>query len=385
LNDRAAGFIDRMAAGAGIAGGQPITCGQGRTRPQPCRIGHAGFMENRGESREGRMNRFALDPLSEVLQTVRMTGGVFLDGRFTAPWCVMSQVELAECRPHLDRALQIIAYHHVIEGRMRVELEDGEVLEVPAGETVLLPRNDPHKLGSAADLPPTSAGALIQPGIAGGLAQIVLGGGGASTHIICGFLGSDQFRNPVIETLPRVLKIATAPAGSSSLIESSMRFATQSLMKGEIGESSVMCRLSELLFVEAVRRYAAALPAGQAGWLAGMRDFQVSRALALIHGKPNHPWTAEALAGEVALSRSTFADRFAQLIGVPPKRYLLQWRLQVAKEKLRHGNAAIAQVAHEVGYEAEAAFNRAFKREFGLPPSAWRKSMQAPETRGVEP
>lgn len=327
------------------------------------------------------MGSSAIDASSDVLQTVRMTGGVFLDGRFTAPWCVMSQVELSECRPHLDRALQIIAYHHVIAGCMRVELEDGETLEVKAGETVLLPRNDPHKLASAPDLAPADASGMIQPGLDGGLMRIEHGGGGTPTHIVCGFLGSDQFRNPVIETLPRVLKIATLPdeAGrndGAGFIESTLRFATQNLMKGEVGESSVMCRLSELLFVEAVRRYAASLPEGQAGWLAGMRDPQVGRALALIHGRPGEPWTSEALADAVALSRSAFSDRFAQLIGVPPKRYLLQWRLQVAKEKLRHGNAAIAQVAHEVGYEAEAAFNRAFKREFGLPPSAWRKTVQ---------
>lgn len=326
------------------------------------------------------MRSSGMDALSDVLQTVRMTGGVFLDGRFTAPWSVMSQVELSECRPHLDRALQIIAYHHVIEGRMRVELEDGETLEVHAGETVLLPRNDPHKLASAPNLAPADASKLIQPAPPGGMMQIDHGGGGAPTHIICGFLGSDQFRNPVIETLPRLLKVSIVPDGAGNdagFIESTLRFAIQNLMKGAVGESSVMCRLSELLFVEAVRRYAANLPEGQAGWLAGMRDPQVGRALALIHGRLGEPWTAEALADAVALSRSTFTERFTQLIGVPPKRYLLQWRLQVAKEKLRHGNAAIAQVAHEVGYEAEAAFNRAFKREFGLPPSAWRKSVQA--------
>lgn len=322
-----------------------------------------------------------VDALSDVLQTVRMTGGVFLDGRFTAPWSVMSHVELSECRPHLDRAVQIIAYHHVIEGRMRAELEDGEMLEVEAGETVLLPRNDPHKLASAPGLVPADPSGLIKPAPSGSMIQIVHGGGGARTHIICGFLGSDQFRNPVIETLPRLLKVATVQDRMArdeiGFVESTLRFAMQNLMKGEVGESSVMCRLSELLFVEAVRRYAASLPAGQAGWLAGMRDQQVGKALALIHSRLSEKWTAETLADTVALSRSAFTERFTQLIGVPPKRYLLQWRLQVAKEKLHHGNAAIAQVAHEVGYEAEAAFNRAFKREFGLPPSAWRKAAQS--------
>lgn len=323
-----------------------------------------------------------MDALSDVLQTVRLTGGVFLDARFTAPWCVSSQMDANDCRPHLAEAVQIIAYHHVVAGAMQIEFADGERLEAVSGETVLFPRNDPHRLASAPNLPPVRAGALIRPGVDGGPLRIDHGGGGAATQIICGFLGSDQFRNPVIETLPRVLKISMQPGEGGDFIGSSLRFATQRLMKGEIGESSVMCRLSELLFVEAVRRYAAGLPEGQAGWLAGMRDPQVGKALALIHSRPAEPWTAEGLADAVALSRSAFAERFAQLIGVPPKRYLLQWRLQVAKEKLRHGNAAIAQVAHEVGYEAEAAFNRAFKREFGLPPSTWRKSVRNTRATG---
>jgi AraC-like DNA-binding protein len=137
-----------------------------------------------------------------------------------------------------------------------------------------------------------------------------------------------------------------------------------------------MSKLSELMFVESVRRYAATLPIEQRGWLAGVRDPHVGRALALVHGRPDHPWTAVSLASEVSLSRSAFADRFTASVGTPPKRYLISWRLQVAKEKLRDGRKPIAQIAHEVGYEAEAAFNRAFKREFGVPPAAWRKQAQ---------
>jgi AraC-like DNA-binding protein len=316
-----------------------------------------------------------IDALSDVLQTVRLTGGLFLVGRFTAPWCVQSQVGLEDCRPHLTKALQLVAYHHVVAGSMQVSTAHGETIEAQAGETVLLPRNDPHWLASGPNVAPIAVGPLIQHGSDGALAQIVYDGGGtAQTRIICGYLGSDQFRNPVIETLPRMLKVPTAPDG---LIETSLRFAAQGLGKGEFGDRSIMCKLSELLFIEAVRRYVAAAPQDQnakgGGWLAGMRDPAVGKALALIHARLNHPWTAEALAGEVAMSRSAFNDRFTQMIGVPPKRYLLQWRLKVAQEKLRDGALSVAQVAHEVGYEAEEAFNRAFKREFGLPPSAWRK------------
>jgi AraC-like DNA-binding protein len=141
-----------------------------------------------------------------------------------------------------------------------------------------------------------------------------------------------------------------------------------------------MSRLSEAMFIEAVRSYAQTLPGGQTGWLAGMRDSAVGRAIALVHGRIDHGWTTENLAREVGLSRSAFTDRFTALVGMPPKRYVTFWRLETAKEKLRDGGRSVAQIAYDVGYEAEAAFNRAFKREFGPPPAAWRKQAQNPNS-----
>jgi AraC-like DNA-binding protein len=313
-----------------------------------------------------------MDALSDLLQVMRLTGGVFLEARFTAPWSVLSRLRPQDCRAFLSDPAEVIAYHYVIRGRLLLQVAGEEVVEVRDGEAVLLPRNDPHVLGSAAGLDAIEARDLMQRG-EGGLARIIHGGGGAPTHLVCGFLGSAQRGNPLIAGLPRVLKIDMAEAGSDAWIESSIRFALRGLREGLIGASTVMSRLSELMFVEAVRRYAAALPVEQRGRLFALRDPYVGKALALVHGRPGHPWTAESLACEVSLSRSAFADRFASVVGMPPKRYLIFWRLQVAKEKLREGLKPIAQIAHEVGYEAEAAFNRAFKREFGMPPAAWRK------------
>lgn len=321
-----------------------------------------------------------MDALSEVLNAVRLTGGVFLDGRFTAPWCVASRLGPEDCRPFLAEPLQVIGYHHVVAGRMLAWVEGETAVEVKAGETVLLPRNDPHILASSIGLRPVSADELIIPPDDGGLLRVVHGGGGEPTHIVCGFLGSDQQRNPLIDTLPRVLKVDMSRAGSSSWIESSLQLAVRRLSEGEIASSSVMSRLSELMLVEAVRSYAQSLPAEQTGWLAGMRDPAVGRALALVHGRIDHPWTTDELAREVALSRSAFTERFATLVGMPLKRYLTFWRLQLAKDRLRVGRQPVAQIAYEVGYEAEAAFNRAFKREFGVPPAAWRKRAQAAKT-----
>ena len=314
-----------------------------------------------------------MEVLSAVLQTVRLTGGVILEAHFTAPWCVLSQFSAEDCRPFVCDPVEVIAYHYVVCGRCLVEVAGEPPIEVQAGEAVLLPRNDPHVLGSSTCLNPVDSHDLIQPAEGGGLARIVHGGGGEATDVVCGFLATDQLSNPLIATLPRVLKVDMAQSGSDEWIESCLRFALRGLKEGLIGASTVMTRLSELMFVEAVRRYAAALPAEESGWLAGMRDRYVGKALALMHGKPDHPWTAESLACEVSLSRSAFSDRFTAFIGMPPKRYLISWRVQVAKEMLREGRKPIPQIAHEVGYEAEAAFNRAFKREFGAPPAAWRR------------
>ena len=317
-----------------------------------------------------------MDALSDLLQAVRLTGGVFLDARFTAPWCITSRIDAEDCRPLLAAPLQVIGYHYVVEGRMLVAIDGQRAVEVRAGETVLLPRNDPHLLGSSMDRKPIYAHELVQAADSGELARIIHGGGGDYTHIVCGFLGSDQHKNPLLTTLPPILTVDMTQAGSAEWIESSLRFAIRGLGEGKIGTSTVMRKLSELMFVEAVRRYAETLPAKQRGWLAGVRDPCVGRALSLLHGKLDHPWTAEALATEVAMSRSAFAERFASLVGMPPMRYLTFWRLQVARDKLREGHRTIAQIAYEVGYEAEAAFTRAFKREFGIPPTAWRKQAE---------
>lgn len=314
-----------------------------------------------------------MDALSDLLQGMRLTGVVFLESRFTAPWSVVSRLRPEDYKSFLADPAEVIAYHYVRRGRLVLQVAGEDPVEVHAGEAVLLPRSDPHTLGSAAGLAAVEASVLVQPGEGGRLSRIVHGGGGEETHLICGFLGSAQRGNALIASLPRVLKINMAEAGLDEWIETSVRFAQRGLNEGLIGAATVMSRLSELMFVEAVRRYAAALPPEQRGWLFALRDPYVSKALALLHGRPCHPWTAESLAGAVSLSRSAFADRFAAAVGMPPKRYLISWRLQMAKDKLRAGLKPVAQIAHEVGYEAEAAFNRAFKREFGVPPAAWRK------------
>lgn len=318
-----------------------------------------------------------MDPLSEVLRSVRLTGGVFLESHFTAPWSVLAKLEAEDCQFMSTPPVQIIAYHFVVDGSLFVVVDDESPTRVRAGEVILLPRNDPHTLCSAPDLSSTSARALVQSNAAGGLPHIMHGGGGEPAHVICGYLASTELHNPLIASLPRMLTLDVQQGTSRDWVEASVRFAADELRKGRFATSSIMSRLSESLLVESVRKYAATLGDHEAGWLKGAADPQIGRALALMHRDVHVPWTAEALAKEAALSRSAFVDRFTTLVGMPPIRYLTTWRLQTAKLSLSETRMTIAQLAHSVGYESEEAFSRAFKREFGLSPMRWRDSQTA--------
>jgi AraC-like DNA-binding protein len=249
---------------------------------------------------------------------------------------------------------------------------------VESGEIVVLPRNDDHLIGSALNLRAVSADHLIRPAAGGGLAKIVHGGGGERTHILCGFLGNDMPHNAIIALLPSVLKLNVADGASGSWIESSFRFAAKEL--SEAASMPILAKLAELLFMEAVRRYLATQAPALSTWTAGMRDPIVGRALGLLHSQIARRWTTEDLAREVAMSRSAFAERFTRVIGEPPMRYLARQRFEQATARLRDSADPIARIAFEVGYESEAAFNRAFRREYGIPPASWRR-----DTRVAKP
>ncbi len=196
-------------------------------------------------------------------------------------------------------------------------------------------------------------------------------------RMFCGYLVSEAEHGPLITLLPPVLTLAVRDGPAGAWLESAIRFVGSERAARRAGSDTVVSKLSELLFVEAVRRYIESLPPDQTGWFAGLADPTVGRALGVLHGSIAHPWTTEELAGEVGLSRSAFADRFTQLVGEPPMRYLTLWRLRHAKVRLLESHHPIARIAFDVGYESEAAFTRAFKREFGAPPAAWRRQASA--------
>jgi len=319
-----------------------------------------------------------MDALSDVLRAARLTGGVFLNAEFSAPWCIATRVSPQHCSPALGPASHLMIFHYVVEGELRIRIdgEAGDGLALGAGEVVLLARNDLHVMGSDLSLPPVVGTEVIRPPPKGrGLFTIQHGGSGDRTRMVCGFLGCNGVQgNPLISALPSLLKLNIEQDGAREWIRSTFHYAAQEVAAGRPGSETVLAKVSELLFVEAVRRYTAGLPEGQTGWLAGLRDPYLARALALLHRDIKRPWSVDDLGREVGLSRSALSDRFLQVLGTPPMHYLANWRMQIASGLLSAGSANIATIAAETGYGSEAAFSRAFKKSFGTAPATWRRS-----------
>lgn len=313
-----------------------------------------------------------MDNLAGLVEAMRLTGGIFLDAEFTAPWCVTASVGPDDCSRFVPAPRSIVAFHYVSRGRLHLEVDDHPPVSVDRGEIVLLPRNDVHRLGSRLDIPAVNSDKLIKPGDDGGLARIRYGGGGEETLVVCGFLGTGRDRDPLLALLPPVLKLRVEEEALGAWVESSFRLAAREMAAGAKDSPEMLTKLAELLLKETIRRSVATMPPGSGRWRDGLRDPKIAAALALLHGQLRRHWTTEQLAAEIGMSRSAFADRFTRLLGEPPMRYLASQRLRVAADKLREGGLSIARIAFDVGYESEAAFNRAFKREFGEPPASWR-------------
>jgi len=207
------------------------------------------------------------------------------------------------------------------------------------------------------------------------------GGGRDKTTIVCGFLGCDARPfNPLLAALPRIIQMRGL-AQESSWVGTFLRSVVEESNRKRPGGEAVLERMSEMLFVEVLRRYVDSMPADATGWLAGMRDASVGRALAVMHDRPAHAWTIERLGEEVGLSRSSLHERFVHFIGQPPMQYLAAWRMQLAAASLRDTDAKVIEVALHVGYENEAAFSRAFRRAVGESPAAWRRERRARAAR----
>jgi AraC family transcriptional regulator, alkane utilization regulator len=326
-----------------------------------------------------------MDALSDVLQVVRLGGAVYLHGEFTAPWSVASRSNAELCATFLPQCERVMSYHLVTHGSCWAQLagDPSSAMPVNAGELLVVPQGEEHIMASSLDIEPVSSAPIMSQHLntsPGEMLRLTYGGGGDSSRLLCGFIACDEtLSNPLIAMLPRMFKVDMRNDPRSAWIESSLQFAAAEAADWRPGSSIVLGKLSELLFVEAVRRCIDSMPTASEGWLAGVRDRFVGRALALMHAQPAYAWTVDELARAVGLSRSALAQRFAELTGQPPMHYLTRWRLQLAAKQLTSADKPLIAVAAQVGYDSEAAFNRAFKREFGMPPSSWRKAQKKNE------
>ncbi len=316
----------------------------------------------------------ALDALSEVLRAQRLSGGVFLQGHFTEPWCLASAVQAHDFKAHIGPADHLVLYHFVTEGALQVEIAGEASKTFLPGQAAILPRNDPHRLSGSGRAEAVSALDVARVPGPSKLMVIEHGGGGPTTRIVCGFLGGlALFDDPLMSSLPKLLLYDSRKERAGALVQASLQLAQDELASGRAGSEAMLGRLSELLFVEAVRSHVEALPEAAGGWLAALKDAGISRAITAMHAHPQEPWTVTLLAREAGMSRSAFAERFVRLIGAPPADYLARHRMRLAARQLALGSASLIDIAESVGYGSEAAFSRAFKRCFGAAPSTWRR------------
>ena len=314
-----------------------------------------------------------MDVLSDVLSAIRLEGSLFFNGEFSAPWCLSSSGRKG-IEPFLKPPVRhLVMFHFLTEGRAEAWLPGGRCQQLQAGDIVILPHGDAHFIGNGKATPIDSFSAFAA-NVAEGLKPVQFGGGGQITRFVCGFMSCDpHLSRTLLASLPKLMRVQVADEPSGRWIENSIRFSVGEGTGRDAGSSLVLERLSELLFVETLRRYITSLPPGQTGWLAGSQDPSIGKALALLHQNPSYPWTVDDLAHRVGLSRTRLAERFRHYLGMSPIAYLADWRLKLGAEKLKSTKHSVAEVALDVGYNSEAAFNRAFKRAFNTPPAQFRQ------------
>jgi AraC-like DNA-binding protein len=313
-----------------------------------------------------------MDALSEVLKVVKLESAFFYNAEFSAPWSFRSPAS-HKLAPYIHRPDgHIIVYHLLIEGKAYAHLRDENVALRP-GDIVIFPHGDSHRLESGPSPHTVNGEDELQRIFSQGLKLSRLGGGGEISRFVCGFMVCEPRLSRVFLTgLPPVFKVNLREDPSGQWLENSIRYSIAGASATGAGGEAVLAKLCETLFVDTLRRYVGQLPERQTGWLAGARDPEIGKVLALMHRQPAEPWTIADLAREAGVSRSVLAERFRRYLGEPPVAYLTRWRMQIGARMLSSTSYSVAEIASEVGYDSEQAFNRAFKRKFGNPPARYR-------------
>ena len=316
-----------------------------------------------------------MDALSEALRSVRMTGAIFYRAECTRPWgfAIPPLREYAHLlAPGTER---VVSYHLMTEGDAVARFGNGQEVSITAGDVLIVPHGDPHVISNGRAPRIVDADGSLDRYLAGDLSTLQIGGGGEATRFVCGFFGCERHADRLfLSGLPMAIKINLRDDVAGQWLEQSIRHLVTEACSARRGRSALLSKMAEALFIEALRHYMEQLPAEQTGWLAAARDEIVGAAIAAMHRAPDRQWTLDTLAEEAATSRSVMTERFARFLGEPPLAYLAMWRMQLAARRLQTSRDTVLQVALEVGYQSEAGFIRAFKREFGLPPAKYRKA-----------
>jgi AraC-like DNA-binding protein len=319
-----------------------------------------------------------MDALSQALGAVRSTGAIFSVVECTSPWGF--SVPPVNAAAHLlgPGTERLVNYHLVTDGEARIVLEGAEVVIAGPGDVVVLPHGTPHTVTRGSPTSLVESAVPLAEVLSGRPRTVRFGGGGPVTRIVCGFFGCERHAERLfLAGLPRIFKVNVRSDAAGVWLERSILHLVEESASPRPGTAILLAKMAEAMFIETLRRYIGTIPEGQTGWLAGARDPVVGGALALLHRTPDRPWTVSALAADVGASRSVLGERFARFLGEPPLAYLARWRLQLAARCLEATDKPVLAVALDVGYRSEPAFNRAFKRQFGVPPARYRKACRS--------
>ena len=316
-----------------------------------------------------------MDALSEVLRVCRLRAAPVLNADLGAPWSLAAGSTSALARSFLPDADSPALFHLVLSGPCVIQAAGTAPQPLAPGYAALVLRGTAHRLGGAASAAEAAISTLARAPIAGELVPVRHGGNGERTRIVSCIAGLERpLCDPIVESLPDVAIVDLRGSIAARLMDEALAFSLSESEAPRAGGVAWLARLAELAFIEILRRHVEATPPGTTGWIAGLDDRYVGRALALMHGKPSENWTVEKLARQVGLSRSALAERFVQVLGETPIAYLSSWRLRLAAQKLAETRRTVESIASDAGYESSGAFSYAFKRVFGKPPSIWRKN-----------
>jgi AraC-like DNA-binding protein len=335
------------------------------------------------------------DTLSDLLRAVRLRGALYYYIEGADPWVAEAPPAREILSAIMPGAGHMIEFHGIASGSCWAAIAGQQPVRMQAGDIVLFPQGDPHTMSSAPGMRAErmDLGLFFHPrphqlpfvlcvDAKGETTALLDGGGVDRTKVVCGFLGCDARPfNPLLASLPRMIHMPGAATGDGSWIAQFLRTVVEESNRHRPGGEAMLERMSEMMFVDVLRRYVDGLPEGETGWLAGLRDPGVGRAIAVMHERPSEDWTLEKLGEAAGMSRSVLHERFTHFLGQAPMQYLASWRMQLAAGMLRDSDAKLIEIALDVGYESEAAFSRAFKRSVGASPGAWRRAQRAATPR----